>query len=67
MEGKLLKSGADSVEALDFNIFDDKIEWLTIIDKQSKIKYGKVLFGKEECERYKRFHDYLFVEAQDID
>jgi hypothetical protein len=63
----ILKTGAESIESLDFNIFDDKLVWLTIVDRNRKIKHGKILFGKEECERYKRFQDHLFAEAKDID
>jgi hypothetical protein len=63
----ILKTGAGSIESLDFDIFDDKLVWLTLVDRNRKIKYGKILFGKEECERYKRFHDHLFAEAKDID
>jgi hypothetical protein len=63
---RMLKTGADAVESLDFDIFDDKLVWLTITDRKRKIKHGKILFGKEECEKYKRFHDYLFVEAEEL-
>ena len=62
----MLKTGADAVESLDFDIFDDSLVWLTITDKKRKIRYGKILFGKEEWEKYKRFHDFLFVEAKEI-
>lgn len=63
----MLKPGADAIESLDFDIFDDSLIWLTMTDKRRKIKYGRILFGKEECEKYKRFHDYLFIEAEEIE
>jgi len=62
----ILKTGAGSIESLDFDVFDDKLVWLTITDRNRKIKYGKILFGKEECEGYKRFYDNLYMEAEDI-
>ena len=58
--------GAASVDSLDFDVFDDKLVFFMAIDKNRGPKYGKILFGKEECERYKRFHDYLFEEAENI-
>jgi hypothetical protein len=62
----MLKNKADRLETLDFDVVDSKYVWLTIMDKNRKIKHGKILFGKEECERYKSFHDYLFEEAEEI-
>jgi hypothetical protein len=61
-----LKRGAATVDSLDFDVFDDKLVLFVATDKKRGPKYGKILFGKEECERYKRFHDYLFEEAQTI-
>lgn len=63
----LLKIAADTLDTLDFDIIDHKFVWLTLLDANRKIKEGKVLFGREECDKYKRFHDNLFAEAQDID
>lgn len=63
----MLKSGADKLETLDFDVIDSKYVWLSVLDKNRKIKYGKVVFGKEECDRYKRFHDMIFEEAEDIE
>lgn len=62
----MLKNKADRLETLDFDLIDSKYIWITILDKNRKIKHGKIVFGKEECERYKRFHDYLFEEAEEI-
>ena len=62
----MLKNKADRLETLDFDVIDSKYIWITILDKNRKIKHGKIVFGKEECERYKRFHDYLFEEAEEI-
>jgi len=61
-----LERGAASVDSLDFDVFDDKLVFFMAIDKNRGPKCGKILFGKEECERYKRFYDYLFEEAYDI-
>jgi hypothetical protein len=63
----ILKSAADTLESLDFDIIDQKYVWLTLLDMNRKIKEGKVVFGREECDKYKRFHDNLFAEAEDID
>lgn len=63
----LLKIAADTLETLDFDIIDHKFVWVTLLDANRKIKEGKVLFGREECNKYKRFHDNLFEEAKDID
>lgn len=63
----MLKAGLDKLETLDFDVIDSKYVWLSILDKNRKIKYGKVVFGKEECEQYKRFHDEIFDEAEDIE
>jgi len=62
-----LKRGAASVESLDFDVFDDRLVLLVVMDKNRGPKCGKIIFGKEECERYKRFHDYLFEEAVGIE
>ena len=62
----LLKMAADALETLDFDIIDNKYVWCTLLDTNRKIKEGKVLFGREECNKYKRFHDNLFAEASDI-
>jgi hypothetical protein len=61
-----LKRGAASIDSLDFDVFDDKLVFFMAIDNNRGPKYGKILFGKEECERYKRFHDYLYEEAENI-
>ena len=61
-----LKTAASTIETLDFDVFDSRYVWLTILDKNRKIKHGKMLFGKEACERYKRFHDHLFMEAKEL-
>lgn len=61
-----LKRGAASVESLDFDVFDDRLVLLVAIDRKRGPKYGKILFGKEECERYRRFYDYLYEEAESI-
>jgi hypothetical protein len=61
-----LKTGLASIESLDFDVIDDKLVWLTLIDKDRKVRHGKILFGKEKCERYKRFHDNLYLEAEEI-
>lgn len=63
----MLRAGTERIETLDFDVIDSKYVWLTILDKNRKIKYGKVVFGKEECDRYKRFYDYLFEEAEDVE
>jgi hypothetical protein len=63
----MLKAPVRGIETLDFDVIDLKYVWSTILDKNRKIKYGKVVFGKEECDRYKRFYDYLFEEAEDIE
>ncbi|MFW9943108.1 MAG: hypothetical protein ACFFFT_18870 [Candidatus Thorarchaeota archaeon] len=63
----MLKNKANRLETLDFDVIDSKYVWLTILDKNRKIEYGKIVFGKEDCERYKSFHDYLFEEAEEID
>lgn len=62
----LLKTSLASIESFDFDVFDDKLVWLTLLDKNRKVKQGKILFGKEECEQYKRFHDNLCLEAEEI-
>jgi hypothetical protein len=62
----VLKTGLASIESLDFDVIDDKLVWLTLIDKDRKVRHGKILFGKEKCERYKRFHDNLYLEAEEI-
>ncbi|UCD06371.1 MAG: hypothetical protein JSV98_03850, partial [candidate division WOR-3 bacterium] len=63
----MLRVGAGALETIDFDVIDSKYVWLTLLDKNRKIKHGKIVFGKEECERYKRFHDYLFAEAEDVE
>lgn len=63
----MLKAGADRLETLDFDVIDSKFVWLTLLDKSRKIKHGKIIFGMEECDRYKRFYDYLFEEAEEIE
>lgn len=62
----MLKTAADRLETLDFDVIDSKYVWLTLLDKSRKIKYGKLVFGKEECDRYKRFHAYMFEEAEEF-
>jgi len=62
----MLKNKANRLKTLDFDVIDSKYVWLTIMDKKRKIKYGEILFGKEECENYKSFHDYLFEEAEEV-
>ncbi|KPK71622.1 hypothetical protein AMJ87_07015 [candidate division WOR_3 bacterium SM23_60] len=62
-----LKRGVATIESLDFDVFDDRLVLFVPTDKKRGPKYGKILFGKEECERYKRFHDYLFEEAEEIE
>ncbi|UCD06464.1 MAG: hypothetical protein JSV98_04335 [candidate division WOR-3 bacterium] len=62
----VLKTAAATIETLDFDVFDSRYVWLTILDKNRKIKYGKIIFGKEACERYKRFHNHLFMEAKEL-
>ena len=62
-----LKRGAASVDSLDFDVFDDKLVIFMTIDKNRGPKHGNILFGKKECERYKRFHDYLFEEAEYVE
>lgn len=61
-----LKARVDKLETLDFDVIDSEYVWLSILDKNRKIKYGKVIFGKEVCDKYKRFHDEIFDEAEDI-
>ncbi len=63
----MLKSVANTLETLDFDLVDHKYVWLTFLDANRRIIEGKVVFGKEECDKYKRFHDNLFAEATDID
>jgi hypothetical protein len=63
----MLKTGAHSLETLDFNIVDSKYVWLSVLDRNRKIKHGRVVFGKEECDKYKRFYDHLFEEAEEIE
>jgi hypothetical protein len=63
----MLRIAADTLESLDFDIIDQKYVWLTLLDTNRKIKEGKIVFGREELDKYKRFHDNLFVEATDID
>jgi F0F1-type ATP synthase assembly protein I len=62
----VLKTGLSSIESFDFDVIDDKLVWLTLLDKNRKVKHGKILFDKGECERYKRFHDNLYIEAENI-
>jgi hypothetical protein len=63
----MLKMGADGLETLDFDIVDSKYVWITLLDRDRKIKYGRVLLSKEECDRYKRFYDHLYEEAEEIE
>lgn len=63
----LLKVAADTLESLDFDIVDKKYVWVTLLHANRKIKEGKIVFDREELEKYKRFHDNLFAEATDID
>lgn len=63
----MLKDWTDRIETLDFDVVDSKLVWLTLLDKGRKIKYGKVLFSKEKCDLYKRVHDYLYEEAEEIE
>jgi hypothetical protein len=63
----MLRTAADTLETLDFDIIDNKYVWLTMLDASRKIKEGKIVFGREECDKYKRFHDNLFAEATDFD
>ena len=62
----VLKTAATKIETLDFDVFDSRYVWLTILDKNRKIKHGKIVFGKEACERYTRFHNHLFMEAKEL-
>lgn len=62
----MLKDWTDRLETLDFDVVDSKYVWLTLLDKNRKIKCGKILFSKEECDLYKRVHDYLYEEAEEI-
>ena len=62
----VLKTGLSSIDSFDFDIFDDKLVWLTVLDKARKVKHCKILFGKGECERYKRVYDNLYLEAEEI-
>ena len=58
---------ADALESLDFDIVDKKYVWVALLLANRKIKEGKIVFDREELEKYKRFHDNLFAEASDID
>ena len=63
----MLKSAAGKLETLDFDVVDSKYVWLSLLDKGRRIKYGKLVFGKDECERYKRFYTQLFEEAEEFE
>jgi hypothetical protein len=63
----MLKSAADKLETLDFDVVDSKYVWLALLDKNRRIKYGKLVFAREECDRYKRFYHHLFEEAEEFE
>jgi len=63
----MLKTAADRLETLDFDVVDSKYVWLLFLDKSRRIKYGRLVFDKEECDRYKRFHVHMFEEAEEIE
>ncbi|UCC11633.1 MAG: hypothetical protein JSW02_09835 [candidate division WOR-3 bacterium] len=62
----MLKSHAERLESLDFDVVDAQCVWLSVLDKNRNIKYGRVVFGKEACDRYCRFHNVVFEEAKEI-
>jgi len=62
----MLKTWADKLETLDFGLVDSKLVSLVFVDKNRRIKHGKVVFNREEYNRYKTFYDSLFEEAIEI-
>ena len=63
----VLKALANSLETLDFDVIDSKYVYLLVLDKNRRIKQARITFGKAECDRYKRFHNQIFEEAEDIE
>lgn len=63
----MLKTWADKLETLDFGLVDSKLVSLVFVDKNRRIKHGKVVFNREGYDRYKRFYDSLFEEAEEIE
>lgn len=62
----MIKTGADRLKTLDFDVVDSKYVWLTSLDKDRRIQFAKVVFGKDECDRYTKFYDLLFEEAEEF-
>jgi hypothetical protein len=62
----MIKTSADRLETLDFDVVDSKYVWLTFLDKNRKIQFAKVVFGKDECDRYTKFYDLLFEETEEF-
>jgi len=63
----MLNTLAGKLETLDFALVDSTFISLLFVDKNRKIKHGQVIFSKNQFELYKRFYDYLFEEAEEIE
>lgn len=60
----LLKQLAGKLETFDYALIDSKIAWLVTVDKNRKFKVGKALIDETLADKYKRFFDHLFQEAE---
>jgi RimJ/RimL family protein N-acetyltransferase len=56
----------DGIPSIDFGVFDEKLVLVWELDMATRlVKGGRVLFGRDQVERHKRFFRSLFSKAEE--